>query len=83
MVGTRSKQPTHSGEGRLVSNIITFVVMFAVFLGAVYSLNWLSLDNVWPMAILLVAASGVYFVAFTIGRSDTTRELAEGYSHNE
>ena len=83
MVGTRSKQPTHSGEGHLVSNIVTFVVMFAIFLGALYSLNWLTLGNVWPMAILLVAACGVYFVAFTIGRSDTTTELAKGYSHNE
>lgn len=83
MAGTRSKQPTHSGEGRLVSNLVTFIVLFACFLGALYSLTWLSLDNVWPMVICLVVASGVFFVAFTIGRSDTTKELAEGLSHNE
>ncbi|KAD3515281.1 MULTISPECIES: hypothetical protein [Arthrobacter] len=83
MVGTRSKQPSHSGEGHLVSNILIFAVMFAIFLGAIYAVNWLTLDNVWPMAILLVAATGMYLVAFSIGRSDTTTELAKGYSHNE
>ena len=83
MVGTRSKQPSHSGEGHLVSNVLIFTVMFAIFLGAIYAVNWLTLDNVWPMAILLVAATGMYLVAFSIGRSDTTKELAKGYSHNE
>lgn len=83
MVGTRSKQPTHSGEGHLVSNLITFTVLFALFCAGMYSLNWLTLGNVWPMAILQVVGTAVYLVAFSIGRSDTTTELAKGYSHNE
>ncbi|GAA3289522.1 hypothetical protein ACFFON_16005 [Arthrobacter citreus] len=78
MAGTRSKQPTHSGEGHLVSNLVTFVIFLAIFLVGLYSLTWLTLDNVWPMAICLALGTLAYFVPFLMGRSDTAKVLAEG-----
>lgn len=78
MAGTRSKQPTHSGEGHLVSNVVTFVIFLAIFLVGLYSLTWLSLDNVWPMVACLGLATLAYFVPFMMGRSDTAAVLAEG-----
>lgn len=78
MAGTRSKQPTHSGEGHLVSNVITFVIFLAIFMVGLYSLTWLSLDNVWPMVICLALGTLAYFVPFMMGRSDSAAVLAEG-----
>ena len=83
MARSKAKQPTHSGEGHLVSNLVTFIVFFGLFLASIYALNWLSLDAVWPMAVCLVVATLVFLIPFTMGRSDTTVELAEGQSHNE
>ena len=76
MAGTRSKQPTHSGEGHLVSNLVTFVIFLAIFLVGFYSLTWLSLDNIWPMAICLGLATLAYLVPLLMGRSDSAEVLA-------
>ena len=78
MAGTRSKQPTHSGEGHLVSNLVTFIVFMAIFAVGLYALSWLTLDNVWPMVICLALGTLAYLVPFVMGRSDTAKELAEG-----
>lgn len=78
MAGTRVKQPTHSGEGHLGSNLVSFIIYLAIFLVGLYSLTWLSLDNVWPMAICLGLCTLAYFVPFVTGRSDTAKVLAEG-----
>ena len=83
MAGTQAKQPTHSGEGYLVKNLVTFIIFFAIFALALYSLNWLSLDTVWPMAACLGLGTIAYLVPFLMGRSDSTVELAEGQAHNE
>ena len=73
------KQPTHSGEGHLASNLITFAVMMALFLGSIFSLTFFDQNNVWAFAACLV----LFFLAFWIpqailGRSDTGPALAEG-----
>ncbi|MBD8043057.1 hypothetical protein H9638_04445 [Arthrobacter sp. Sa2BUA2] len=83
MAGTNAKQPTHSGEGHLVKNLVTFVIFFGIFGLSLYSLNWLTLDVVWPMAACLVLGTLAYLIPFMMGRSDSTVELAEGKSHNE
>lgn len=83
MAGTSAKQPTHSGEGHLVKNLVTFVIFFGLFALSLYSLNWLTLDVVWPMAACLVLGTLAYMIPFMMGRSDTSAELAEGKSHNE
>jgi uncharacterized membrane protein YgdD (TMEM256/DUF423 family) len=66
---------TPQNENSLVTSIALFVVMIALFLGSVYSLSWLTLDNYWPMAVCL----GLFFLAFWIpmtvlGRSDSAGE---------
>ena len=83
MAGTQAKQPTHSGEGHLVQNLVTFVIFFAIFALSLYSLNWLTLDVVWPMAALLVLGTLAFLIPFMMGRSDTADELAESRARNE
>jgi uncharacterized membrane protein YgdD (TMEM256/DUF423 family) len=66
---------TPENENNLATSIGLFVVMIALFLGAVYSLSFLTLDNPWPMAVCL----GLFFLAYWIpqtitGRSDSAGE---------
>jgi hypothetical protein len=66
---------TPQNENKLGTSILLFVVMIGLFLGAVYSLSFLTLDNPWPMAVCL----GLFALAFWIpqsilGRSDSAGE---------
>ncbi|MCD5341310.1 hypothetical protein LR392_03590 [Arthrobacter sp. AK04] len=66
---------TPQNENKLGTSILLFVVMIALFLGAVYSLSFLTLDNPWPMAVCI----GLFALAFWIpqsilGRSDSAGE---------
>ena len=66
---------TPQGENSLASSIVLFVLMMALFFGALYSLSFLSLGNPWPMAACL----GLFALAFWIpqtllGRSDSAGE---------
>ena len=66
---------TPQNENKLGTSIFLFVVMIALFLGAVYSLSFLTLDNPWPMAVCI----GLFALAFWIpqsilGRSDSAGE---------
>ena len=71
--------PAHAGKGHLVGNILVFVIMFGMFLLGLYLVSWLSLDNVWPMAALVVLAFLAFFIPQGIlGRADTGHNLAEG-----
>ncbi|MDP9998060.1 MULTISPECIES: hypothetical protein [Pseudarthrobacter] len=70
-----TKVQTPENENSLVTSIGLFVVMIALFLGSVYSLSFLTLDNPWPMAVCL----GLFFLAYWIpqtilGRSDSAGE---------
>ncbi|MCU1435811.1 MAG: hypothetical protein JWR71_2536 [Pseudarthrobacter sp.] len=70
-----TKVQTPENENNLVTSIGLFVVMIALFLGSVYSLSFLTLDNPWPMAVCL----GLFFLAYWIpqtilGRSDSAGE---------
>jgi uncharacterized membrane protein YgdD (TMEM256/DUF423 family) len=67
-----AKVQTPENENNLATSIGLFVVMIILFLGAVYSLSFLTLDNPWPMAVCL----GLFFLAYWIpqtilGRSDS------------
>jgi hypothetical protein len=76
--------PAHAGKGHLVGNILVFVIMFGMFLLGLYLVSWLSLDNVWPMAALVVLAFLAFFIPQGIlGRADTGYDLAEGNSTAE
>ncbi|MCU1531818.1 MAG: hypothetical protein JWO49_1389 [Arthrobacter sp.] len=66
---------TPQNENSLVSSIFIFVLMMALFLGSLYSLNFLTLGNPWPMAVCLVLFTASFLIpqAF-LGRSDSAGE---------
>ncbi len=76
--GTLSHQDTvrtPQNENKLGTSILLFVVMMALFLGSVYSLSFLTLDNPWPMAVCIVLFGLTYFIPQSIlGRSDSAGE---------
>jgi hypothetical protein len=66
---------TPQNENSLVTSVFLFVVMMALFLGAIYSLTFLTLDNPWPMAVWLGLFALAYWIPQTItGRSDSAGE---------
>ena len=44
---------TPQNENNLATSVVLFVICFALFLGAIYSLSFLTLGNPWPMAVCL------------------------------
>lgn len=66
---------TPQNENSLVTSIVLFVVMMALFLGSIYSLAFLTLDNPWPMAVCLVLFGLAFWIPQTVlGRSDSAGE---------
>jgi len=65
---------TPQNENSLVSSIVLFVAMMALFLGSLYSLSFLTLGNPWPMAICL----GLFALAFWIPQTITGRSDSAG-----
>ncbi|MDP9693501.1 MULTISPECIES: hypothetical protein [unclassified Arthrobacter] len=66
---------TPQNENTLVGSIVLFVVIMALFLGAIYSLSFLSLENPWPMAVCLGLFALAFWIPQTItGRSDSAGE---------
>lgn len=62
-------------ENNLIQSLVIFVVMMALFLGAIYSLSFLTLDNPWPMAVCLGLFALAFWLPQTImGRSDSAGE---------
>ena len=62
-------------ENSLGSSIALFVPMIVLFLGAIYSLSFLTLDNPWPMAVCLVLFALAFWIPQTVlGRSDSAGE---------
>ena len=73
MSSNNTKSP--QTENSLGSSIVLFALMMILFAGAIYSLNFLTLENPWPMAVCL----GLFALAFWIpqmllGRSDSAGE---------
>ena len=72
---TTTQVQTPQNENSLVTSIVLFVVMMALFLGSIYSLSFLTLGNPWPMAACLVLFALAYWIPQTIlGRSDSAGE---------
>jgi hypothetical protein len=69
-----AKVQTPENENNLATSIGLFVVMIALFLGAVYSLSFLTLNNPWPMAVCL----GLFFLAYWIPQTITGRSDSAG-----
>ncbi|MET4540679.1 uncharacterized membrane protein YgdD (TMEM256/DUF423 family) [Arthrobacter bambusae] len=62
-------------ENNLGTSIVLFVVMIVLFLGSIYSLSFLSLENPWPMAVCLGLFALAFWIPQTIlGRSDSAGE---------
>mgnify|MGYP000312209993 FL=1 len=58
-----------------MASVVLFVVMMALFFGALYSLSFLSLGNPWPMAACLGLFALSFWIPQTItGRSDSAGE---------
>ncbi|MFC9771724.1 MULTISPECIES: hypothetical protein [unclassified Pseudarthrobacter] len=66
---------TPQNENKLAGTVVVFVIMMALFLGAVYSLSFLTLGNPWPMAVCLGLFALAFWIPQTIlGRSDSAGE---------
>ena len=66
---------TPQNENNLATSVILFIVCFVLFLGAIYSLSFLTLGNPWPMAACLVLFALAFWIPQTIlGRSDSAGE---------
>ncbi|WP_017199302.1 hypothetical protein [Arthrobacter sp. M2012083] len=62
-------------ENSLGTSIVLFLVMIVLFLGAIYSLSFLTLDNPWPMAVCLGLFALAFWIPQTVfGRSDSAGE---------
>jgi len=62
-------------ENNLGVSIVLFLIMIVLFLGAIYSLSFLTLDNPWPMAVCLGLFALAFWIPQTIlGRSDSAGE---------
>ena len=67
--------PSRRVENSLGSSIALFVPMMVLFLGAIYSLSFLTLENTWPMAVCLVLFAAAFWIPQTLlGRSDSAGE---------
>ncbi|CAM3161080.1 hypothetical protein PSET11_02048 [Arthrobacter ulcerisalmonis] len=67
---------TPQNENALAGSIVLFVFYMALFLGSIYSLSFLTLDNPWPMAVCLVLFTAAFWLPQTItGRSDSAGEV--------
>jgi hypothetical protein len=74
-VQTPSTVQTPQNENSLVTSVVLFVVMMALFLGAIYSLSFLTLGNPLPMAVCLGLFALAFWIPQTIlGRSDSAGE---------
>jgi len=76
-VYSNGKNTAHSGEGRLVGNIINFVIFFVIFAAGIYTLGYWELDNAWWPTL---AGFALMFLAFAIpmhlmGRSEKSEDL--------
>ena len=66
---------TPQNENSLVSSIVIFVLMMALFLASIYSLSFLTLGNPWPMAVCLALFTLAFWIPQTVtGRSDSAGE---------
>ncbi|MGP9836524.1 hypothetical protein [Arthrobacter sp. 179] len=70
---SEGKSKAYSGQGNFAGNFLAFAVFFILFLGALYSLTFWTLENAWLPGL---ACFGLAFLAFGIpqhllGRSDS------------
>lgn len=79
MYSADGKNRNHSGEGHAASNIITFVVLFAVLVAGFYATSFEKFSPAWdawfPMLAVILGGAAVYGIAMHVfGNSDTNPE---------
>ena len=75
---SNGKNTAHSGEGRLVGNIISLIVFVVIFAAGLYALSFWTLENAWLPTILCFAATIIAFGVpmHIMGRGDKADALA-------
>ncbi len=79
---SNGKNTAHSGEGRLVGNIVAFVIFFAAFCGSLYALSFWTFENAW---IPTLACFALVLIAFAVPmhllrRGESANEIVEAAS---
>ena len=86
MYSANGKNRAHSGQGHAVSNIIVFVVLFAILVAGFYLTSWAELNSFargfWPM----IAVIGGGMLCFGLGmhlfgRSDNNPTATANEAH--
>lgn len=72
------KQRSHSGEGHLASNLVTFVIMMVLFLASIFTFGLEPQIGAFPaFGIGLALFALAFFIPKQIiGRSDSHKDLA-------
>ncbi|GAA2959005.1 hypothetical protein ACX5K5_03855 [Glutamicibacter bergerei] len=75
---SNGKNTAHSGEGRLVGNIVNTLIFTVMFAAGLYALSYWTLETAWWPTI---ACFALCFLAFAIpmhlmGRADSIEEAA-------
>lgn len=66
---------TPENENSMATKVVSFVIMMVLFLAGVFVLQYLRLDNVWPMGASLVLVFLAFWIPQSImGRSDSAGE---------
>lgn len=73
MYSADGKNKNHSGEGHAVSNIILFVVLFAILLAGIYALTFADLHDPVKAWFPFIACVAGGTLAFGIGKHVTGR----------
>lgn len=61
------KNRNHSGEGHLVSNIVTFVILFAIFAAGFYATSFAELGSALHAWLPMAGIIGGAVIAFGVG----------------
>jgi hypothetical protein len=70
--------PDRAYESSAVTNALSFVTVMVLFLAGIVVLQYLTLDNVWPMAVSLVLLFLAFWISQSVmGHSDSVDEQAK------
>ncbi|WP_300343863.1 hypothetical protein [Nesterenkonia sp.] len=85
MIDAKGQVKAYSGQGHFLGNLVAFLFVFGLLLGAVIALNFWDLDQVWlPGALFLGLYTAAFLVAKeVVGRSDTLEEQQLHGEHGE
>ncbi|WP_404289700.1 hypothetical protein [Glutamicibacter arilaitensis] len=70
---SNGKNTAHSGEGRLVGNIVNTVIFLVLFSAGIYALSYWTLETAWwPTIACFVLSFGAFAIPMHLmGRSDS------------